>query len=98
MTLLFPEVSPEEACAEILDYFSGVGGAEQQSPWPQVPGGGDGGLTEFNTARVEDLLKNHKRVRSCMDGDHLPHLVLKFPHLFASPVATIFDLINRAIK
>ena len=91
VTWLFPNVSPESASAEILVYFAGIGGDEQPSRWPNIPGDGGGDLNNFEAIRVEELLKKHKRVRSRGDGDPLPHLVPKYPHLFAAPIAAIFD-------
>ena len=82
----------------ILDYFSSVGGNDPPSAWPHIPPDGGGGMGDFTRPVAEKLLKSHKRVKSKVDGDPLPHLVHKFPDLFAAPVATIFDRINRTTK
>ena len=96
---LFPDVCPEEAGSEVLDYFTNVGGDEPPSPWPHITPGGDGGLGDFTVPSVEDLLSGHKRVKSRVDGDPLPHLVHKYPGLFAHPMSAIFfNRINTSTK
>ena len=70
---LFPDAGPGEVGSIILDYFASVRGNDPPSTWPHIPLDG----------RVEDLLRCHKRVKSKVDGDPLPHLVHKFPGLFA---------------
>ena len=44
------------------------------------------------------MLKAHKKVKSRVDGDPLPHLVSKYPELFAKPVADIFNAVNMTGK
>ena len=94
---LFPENSPAEAGEKILDFFSSVGGDKQASCPPRIPGHDDAGLGFFDRARVELLLSRHKKTKSMVDGDPLPHLIQKFPHAFAGPVADIFNSVNKDV-
>ena len=98
VTALFPDVGPGEVGSVILDYFSSIGGNDPPSAWPHIPPDGGGGMGDFTRPVIEKLLRSHKRVKSKVDGDPPPHLVHKFPDLFAAPVATIFDRINRTTK
>ena len=93
---LFPGESAEVAGNEILDYFSKVGGEGQPPiiPPQSDPVPANAGLGHFDVPRVAELLKDHKKVRSTVDGDPMPHLVKMYPELFTVPVATIFNAVN----
>ena len=93
---LFPGAEAVEVGTEILDYFSGVGGDGQASdiPTDDRPEPRTAGLGHFDAERVTKLLKDHKRVKSMVDGDPLPHLIRKFPEIFATPVSNIFNAVN----
>ena len=91
---LFPGVDVEVAGREVLDYFAGVGGDEAPSELPGVPLVMDAGLGAFDSARVEALLRRHKKTTSTVEGDPMPHLIQKYPADFAGPVAAIFNEIN----
>ena len=84
----------EVAGKTVLDYFSGVGGDEARIDLPEVPRVRDAGLGAFDAARVEALLRRHKKTTSTVEGDPLPHLIQKYPADFAGPVASIFNEIN----
>ena len=81
----------------VLDYFSAVGGDETPSGIPERSGG-DAGLGFFDRARVEALLRAHKKTKSRVKGDPLPHLIRIFPGQFAVPVAMIFNAVNTAAQ
>ena len=87
-----------DAGKEVLDYFSGVGGDEEPSPTPPIEPVNTAGLGHFDETRVTCLLRSHKKVKSRVDGDPLPHLVSKYPELFAKHVAAIFNAINNTGK
>ena len=98
VTDLFPGDSPEVAGDKILDYFASVGGDEAPSRVQLPDGVRDAGLGIFDGARVLSILKSHKKTVSSVEGDPMPHLVQKFPDLFAAPVAMIFNAVNRSVK
>ena len=95
---LFPGARVEEAGDAVLEFFSSVGGDEPPSILPEIPRTTDAGLGPFDHSRVEALLRAHKKVKSRVDGDPLPHLVQGFPGAFARPVAYIFNAINRDVR
>ena len=94
---LFLGDSAQTAGAEVLEFFSNVRGDGQPMEIPPTPSPGppDAGLGVFDVPRVTKLLQGHKKVRSTVEGDPMPHLVRKFPELFAVPVAKIFNSINE---
>ena len=91
---MFPGQTELEIGTKILDYFSGVGGDEPPSPRPPVAPVDDAGLGPFDAGRAEDLLRRHKKTRSVVEGDPMPHLIQKFPGVFAPAVAAIFNRVN----
>ena len=84
---LFPGDPPGAAGDKILDYFTSVGGEEAPSRVELPDNVRDAGLGIFNVARVLSILKSHKKTGSSVEGNPMPHLVQKFPELFATPVA-----------
>ena len=95
---LFPDNSPAKAGEKILDFFSSVGGDRQLSCPLQILRHDDAGLGLFDRARIKMLLSRHKKTKSMVDGAPLPHLIQKFPHAFAGPVADIFNAVNRDVS
>ena len=97
---LFPGKTVEDTGNEILEFFSNVGGDAPPSSVPDVgtPGPNGAGLGEFTEAGVEKLFRDHKKVKSMVAGDPMPHLVAKFPGAFAVPAARIFNAINKTGK
>lgn len=94
---LFPGADPRAAGENVLDYFSSVGLDVPPSARPDLERTVDAGLGAFNEERVADLLRNHKRTVSTVEGDPLPHLVQKFSEAFSRPVAAIFNAINTSV-
>ena len=91
---LFPRRTEREVGNEVLSYFSGVGGDEPPSPRPYIAPIADAGLRPFDAGRAESLLRRHKKTKSAVPGDPMPHLIQGFPAVFAPAVAEIFNEVN----
>ena len=57
---------------------------------------GEAGLGNFSTEKVETLLAFHKKTKSMVDGDPMPHLACPqvSPVVVAGPVADVFSAVN----
>ena len=91
---MFPGRSPEEAGGAILEYFGNIVDGSQCSEVPEMDEG-PADIGPFSEEEVVDLLKNHKKTNSKVQGDPLPHLVRMFPRQFAIPLTKIYNAADR---
>ena len=93
---LFPGKSDIEIGEICADYFNGISAefdsATTEDIPPDLPDTGQQVITRDMIAR---RLRDCKKVTAGVTGDVMPHLVKKYPDLFADPLERIFDMATR---
>ena len=92
---LFVGASPKQVCDNVLSYLGGIA-QDTKSPVPMPDTSRcAAGFPEFTAAATAKLLGTAKKMDSRVDGNPLPHLVREFPAAFATPLADIYNEVNR---
>ena len=87
--------SPKQVCDNVLTYFGGIArDIESHVPMPDTARC-SAGFPDFTADTTAKLLGTAKKTNSRVDGDPLPHLVREFPAAFATPLADIYNEVNR---
>ena len=92
VTDLFPGKDEAQASEEILRYFSEVGGKEEPTPAAE-PDAVPFDIEPLSHSDITDIIRKAKIGDSRVYGDPLPHTIRQGPHVYAPPVAIIFNRI-----